>query len=332
MIHIYFKSQPLRDRYIYGDRYILQLLRLIIRGKRISGIEKVFINLCKSFDEIGVAYQKNKKFKELKKDDKVIVFGLGKKVLEGYFQKNKIIAGIALVSHPSEWPTLVQDYPIAKYLQHSEWAREIYVPYYGNDICETWFAGIETKKWSPRLKSKKTIDFLIYNKIQSKYDQELIIPIKAHLAELGYNFKEITYGSYKENGYVKLLSSCKAMIFLSAHESQGFAYQEAMSMDVPILAWNQGFWLDPNLAKWNNNQPISASSVPFFDDNCGETFTNFIEFKNKLNIFLSKLKEKKYQPRHYVLKNLTLAKSGERMLEIINNVYGLPNINDKKCV
>ena len=35
------------------------------------------------------------------------------------------------------------------------------------------------------------------------------------------------------------------MIFLVEHETQGIAYQEAMACDVPILAWDQGNWLDP---------------------------------------------------------------------------------------
>ncbi|WP_240618563.1 glycosyltransferase [Pedobacter yonginense] len=292
-----------------------------MKGKRVSGIEKVFINLCKSFDQMGIAYKKNQKFRSLKAEDKVIVLGIGKDILNAYQQPNQIIAGIALVSHPSEWTTMLEDYPIAKYLQHSAWAEAIYISYYGQKVCDVWFAGIETEKWKPPVNENKAFDFLIYNKIKSKYDADLLMPIKNQLEAQGYTFKEIIYGHYKEKEYFNLLSDCKAMIYLSEHESQGFAYQEAMSMNVPILAWNQGYWLDPNLGKWNNNMPIPASSVPYFNAYCGETFVDFAAFKDKLPLFLSRMVGGKYQPRQYVIENLSLAKSAKRMLQIIDEVY-----------
>ena len=36
------------------------------------------------------------------------------------------------------------------------------------------------------------------------------------------------------------------MIFLCEHETQGIAYQQALSRNVPILAWDRGGdWQDP---------------------------------------------------------------------------------------
>jgi glycosyltransferase involved in cell wall biosynthesis len=252
----------------------------------------------------------------------LVVLG-GPNVLEGYNKPNKIVAGIALMTHPSEWPNLCEQYPIAKYLQHSKWAKNIYVPYYGTEVCDTWFAGIETEKWIP-VQQKKTIDVLIYNKIrweQDHYNEVLKNPIIKMLEEKGLSYQEIIYGQYKESDYHTLLMNCKTMIFLCEHESQGFACCEALSMDVPVLAWDQGFCLDPNRFKWND--PIMpATSVPFFDDRCGEKFVDIEEFKEKLPLFLSKFAQEKYSPRQYVLENLSLAKSGERMLDIIDLTYG----------
>jgi glycosyltransferase involved in cell wall biosynthesis len=38
------------------------------------------------------------------------------------------------------------------------------------------------------------------------------------------------------------------MVFLCEHETQGFAYQQALSCGVPIIAWDRGGLLqDPKL-------------------------------------------------------------------------------------
>src|SRR5260370_7424478 len=68
------------------------------------------------------------------------------------------------MTHPSEWPTLCDDYPIAFYLQHSEWTNNVYRPYFG-DKCRIWPVGIDTNAWRPSASSRKSYDILIYDKI-----------------------------------------------------------------------------------------------------------------------------------------------------------------------
>jgi peptidoglycan/LPS O-acetylase OafA/YrhL len=316
---IYFRQEKERDRIIPGDGYLIPLLRRLIKGKKISGIGKVFLNLRRSFDLLGIKYHINVPFKQIRPNDRLIVLGLGRYALKGYNKPNKIVAGIALMTHPSEWPDLCEVYPIAKYLQHSEWAKNTYAPYYGESICDTWFAGIDTEHWKP-LNQEKKIDILIYNKVKWKYDDELRMPILERLRNLGLTYQEINYGKYNEQEYRELLNSCSAMIFLAEHESQGFACCEAMSMNVPILAWDQGFCLDPNRFDWGD-PVIPASSVPFFDETCGMKFKDFNEFDKQVESFMENVKTNTYKPREFILNNLTLEKSGERMLEILNEVY-----------
>ena len=80
----------------------------------------------------------------MKADDIVITLGVGKSALAGYNKENHIIAGIRLITHPSEWPDIFQMYPIKKYLQHSDWTVKIYQKYYGVNNCTTWPVGIDT--------------------------------------------------------------------------------------------------------------------------------------------------------------------------------------------
>jgi hypothetical protein len=322
-INIYFRNPPLGYKWLPGDRRIVLFLKKLLNKKKVSGIEKVFINLCKGFDALKIDYTINTPFNKVKADEPVVVLGLGEYALQGYTQPNPIIAGIGLMTHPSEWPDLFEKYPVAKYLQHSEWTNNIYARYFGEGKCDQWPAGIDTDYWLADDKTPKTTDFLIYNKImwdKPETDINLRRPILQQLDQLRLSYKEITYGQYKETEYVELLNQCKAMIFLCEHESQGFACCEALSMNVPVLAWDQAFWLDTNRFKWND-PVVPATSVPFFDVRCGMSFKDITTFNTTLPSFCDKLSTGSFSPREYILENLTLKKSAERMLEIINSVY-----------
>jgi len=289
-----------------------------------SGVRKVFLNLGKGFDLLNIPYDINLPFKKIKPGDPVIMLGEGRYALEGYDRPNPVIAGIGLMTHPTEWLDLFEQYPVATYLQHSEWARDMYAGTYPKEKLGIWPAGIDTEKWSPSTQTDKNIDFLVYSKImwnkQETADQ-LRSPIIEKLQQAGFTYREITYGSYQEAEYFDLLQQCKAMIFLCEHESQGFALGEALSMNVPVLAWDQGLWLDPNRFNWGENSVVPASSTPYFDARCGMRFKNLDEFNEKLDIFWKKANSGEFSPRDYMVENLTLKKSAQIMLDIINSIY-----------
>ncbi|RWU08608.1 glycosyltransferase [Pedobacter chitinilyticus] len=321
-ICIYYKLEPEEDKFFKNDYIVRRFLRRLLGRQKIGGIGRVYLNLLKSLKELNIQFSINKPFHKLEKNDIPIVLGRGKHCLKGYNQPNKIIAGIALMTHPSEWPDLCKEYPVVKYLQHSKWANEVYVKYYGNQICDTWFSGIDIEKWKPA-SSERKIDFLIYQKFHwdiEKKTEELLTPIISKLKENNYSFDIIKYGNYKEKDYFKKLSNTKALLFFSEHESQGFACCEAMSMNIPVLAWEQGLCLDPNRFRWND-PIIPASSVPFFSEVCGMTFKDSADFNDVLPKFINKIKIDKFQPREFIKKHLSLKKSGLRLIEIIETVY-----------
>ena len=319
---LYYIREPERDRWLPGDRYVRSVIRRIVRGKPLpGGVDKVFINLCLGLDILDVRYEVNLPFHQLRKGDRVGVLGRGRYCLKGYNRSNPIVAGISLMTHPSEWPNLCQEYPVVKYLQHSHWANEVYKPYF-RDRCEIWPVGIDTNLWQPATEQSKSVDFLIYNKIRwnyGHYEAELLTPLRQLLTRSGLSFEALRYGSYKPGDYQAALSRCRAMIFLCEHESQGLAYQECLASGVPILAWDQGECLDPNRFVWG--MPfISATSVPYWDDRCGVTFKGISEFPIKLEMFLDKLNRKQFAPRDYILDNLTLEKCALHYVDILNEV------------
>jgi hypothetical protein len=321
-ICLFYRRIPEADRWLLGDRHVRPLVRRIVRGKpRAGGVDKVFANLCLGLDRLKIPYLVNPSFDKLKSDDWVGVLGRGRYSLEGYNRPNPIVAGIGLMTHPSEWPTLCEDFPVVKYLQHSEWANNVYKPYF-KDKCGIWPVGIDTRFWVPgNTEKKKAFDFLIYEKLlweRDKNIRELVDPIRKRLVSRNLSFMNLTYGNYYEAEYKAALQCCRSMLFLSEHESQGIAYLECLSSDVPILAWDQGWYLDPHRTAWG--QPnIPASSVPFFDRRCGIKFRNIGEFDHRLDQFLDLKASQSFAPREYIVEHLSLEKCSANFLKIMKD-------------
>ena len=63
--------------------------------------------------------------------------------------------------------------------------------------------------------------------------------LKSFLENKNIKYKIFDYTStYKENNFINYLKDSKYGIWLDASESQGFALQEALSSNVPLLVWN----------------------------------------------------------------------------------------------
>lgn len=315
-----FYRKPTPDRWFKDDHKWRAKVRKVIRGPDpVGGIELVYRNLIKGLDEIGANYVTNIPYDEIEPNDLVGVIGNGSACLNDYTKPNRILAGVAVAAHPMEWPELFEQYPVSRYVVHCDWVRKMYEIYYGPRVVN-WAVGIDTIEWDVVPEATKTVDFLVYHKImwdQQRVEAALLAPILSELMDRGLTYEVIRYGSYRPDHYKAALSRARAMIFMCEHETQGLAYQQAMSCNIPILAWDPGMWLDPWRYRYGETY-VPATSVPFFDHRCGSTFSGLPEFYTSLVKFLDEKASGKYFPREYVLENLTLAHCAKEYTNLLH--------------
>jgi len=315
-----FYEEPEGDRWLPLDRYPRRMIRCLVRGKpRLGGQMRVFLNLCAGLDRIGTPYRVND-YRYAQRHPEEIACVVGKPhVLNRRQWENPILLGAAVFSHPCEDPKLLNRLPITKILVPGEWMRKMFEPHYGDKVL-AWPVGIDTDRWTPTPIDSKDIDILLYDKVRwehDTYENTLIAPIRSCLERQGLKIAVIRYGFYREEDFQSLLGRSKAMIFLCEHETQGIAYQQALSCGVPILAWDRGgFWQDPSYFP-DKVQFAPVSSVPYWDDRCGIKFKNIKEFPIKLEKFLDQLSCQQFAPRDYILSNLTLSKCARHYVEIL---------------
>jgi hypothetical protein len=65
---------------------------------------------------------------------------------------------------------------------------------------------------------------------------------------------------------------------------------------------------------------VPATSVPFFDQRCGVTFKDLEAFIGGFGLFYEEALMGKFKPREFVLENLSIEKSTDRMLDIYNSI------------
>ena len=239
-------------------------------------------------------------------------------ILDRWPLVNPTVLGPGMFDHPALRPDLFRDERFRSYIVPCEWMRRMFEPVYGDRVV-TWYSPVDLTQWPDYSAEaeKKDIDFLVYDKIH--WDRERVVstvlaPVLAELEARALRSEVLRYGSYNLAGYRSLLRRAKAMIFLGENETQGLAYQEAMATNTPILAWDNGHWLDPQRTRYTAD-PVAASSVPFFDPTCGETFPTPAAFPDALERFLERAARSEFSPRSFVERVLSPAVSSGLYLD-----------------
>ena len=176
--------------------------------------------------------------------------------------------------------------------------------------------GVNTDKFKQVKESNIRTEVIVYYKSRDPRELKLLINF---LSSKHVNYKLFSYEKkYKENDYLNSLQNCKYMIVLGRHESQGFAIEEAMSCNVPLLVWSVKLRNKQYpYRKDFQNVKTNVTTIPYWDSRCGEFFYEKEELDSTFNRFISKLKT--YKPREYILENLSVEKCGEKFLQLIKD-------------
>jgi hypothetical protein len=201
------------------------------------------------------------------------------------------------------------------YVQPSEWAAKIWKdnPLCNNIKIKPLPFGVDTNKFNNNKPITERNNVMIYFKHRNPID---LVLIENYMKSKSINYTVFSYDNkYCENDYINYLQNTKFCIWVDAHESQGFALEEALSCDVPLLVWNVKSMNQEYKSSYNN---ITATTIPYWDERCGEFFYNIKALDIVFNLFISRLET--YKPREYILENLSMDKCEQKLIDIIQNI------------
>jgi N-acetylglucosaminyldiphosphoundecaprenol N-acetyl-beta-D-mannosaminyltransferase len=312
-----FYREPAKDRLVPFDRYARKLVRPLYKrlkgGQAVTGFFVWYTGLIRALRQAGYRVLLNDRRTAKKNPGHPVGLVGYPEVLDGWDLPNPAVLGPGLFDHPRIRPDLMKDPRFRYYLVTCDWMRALFEPVYG-ERCVSWHGGIDTGEWPDTRRWLKSWDVLVYDKIRwerEKLEPGLLAPVLAKLEQRGLSYRVIRYGAYQHAGYRDLLGRSKSLLFLCEHETQGMAYQEALASNVPVLAWDNGYWRDPKRSLWED-RPVPASSVPYFSAECGERFRDLEGFDAAADAFFEDLS--RYQPRRYVERELSLSSSAAKYL------------------
>ena len=156
------------------------------------------------------------------------------------------------------------------------------------------------------LEQNKEYDCILYIKRRSN---ELVNYTVSMLNQKGLKYKIFRYGNYNEEEYKDSLQKAKFMLTLDAHESQGFALEEAMSTGVPLLVMDATSMYDEMdngvnaTYEYLRPKKLLSTSVPYWSDECGIKITEQSELSEAIDRMLTTYQT--FTPRDYIVRTLS---------------------------
>ena len=192
-----------------------------------------------------------------------------------------------------------------KLIAPSQWVKDKFINKFNlpENKVAVWPVGIEEFD-NVR---EPSYDCLIYFK---RRDESELSVVKKFLVSRGISYRMVEYGGYDEIGFRNLVNQAKFCFLINGTESQGIAVQEIMSMGLPIIAWDIKEWLDQG-----EEYRVPATSVPFWDERCGEKFYSIDKLEETFDNFYARIND--YDPKAYVKENLSFESSVKTLLDIL---------------
>ena len=271
-------------------------------SQTMNGPHKVIDNLIKSLEQENIDYAINE---EKYEHNFLVQYDATAHEKHSKIEQDTTIIGpqVWLFDGYGQFLINNQNY-YKKIIAPSDWVKNKFHTKFKlpEDKVAVWPVGIETFDNTRNV----TYDCLIYHKRRS--DQELE-QVKNFLEERNLKHLVLQYGTYDEEGFRNLANQAKFSFIIDNTESQGIAIQEMMSLGVPLLVWD--------VTKWDYmgaDYIVPATTVPYWDERCGEKFYNANELEETFDKFYARIDE--YDPKQYVEDNLSYKRSVEILLDI----------------
>lgn len=163
--------------------------------------------------------------------------------------------------------------------------------------CYLWPAGVDEEFWTPGLNPSS---ILIFDKRLQGDDSSRVDLYSEYLRNEGWTVEIILRcgrQGYSPEEYLALLkNSCLMVGFTVGSESQGIAWAEAWSCNVPTLILS-------NETNTFRGRKFSCSTAPFLCSENGLFFNDLNDFKVQFEYW--KKHREQFKPRSWVLENMT---------------------------
>jgi hypothetical protein len=180
---------------------------------------------------------------------------------------------------------------------------------------------VDTEDFRPKTIEKSLDCFVYFKKRRPEHLEAVLDTLKRLSIDLGrgLSYVVLKYGSYKEEDYKDVLAAARYGIWVGCHEPQGFALEEALSCNVPLVVWDAAKMGD----EWNESVSRPeygeeegahvATSIPYWSGECGLVVKEADELMTALramNVLYTS-----YCPRDFVLRTLSPRACAARWLE-----------------
>jgi hypothetical protein len=243
---------------------------------------------------------------------------------EAFPEKCKVIFGPQFFVFPED-----TSHPLRKYNFNPE--KFFY------NCLSNWVGDLYREFWDPVTMNISPIPFGIdTDSIQAVNNIErrtkiLVYFKNRHPNDLNYVLNNIPkdenvivfrYGSYSDSDYKQNLKEAKFVIWIGSHESQGFAFQECMAMNIPILLWDANTMYEEfsngNFVFQNykdKGYKLKSTTANVWSEQCGIKFHEKDEFEKCFKEMNESWKI--FDPRKEIEENVSLDKAYHNLLKTI---------------
>lgn len=208
----------------------------------------------------------------------------------------KLYAGPNIVVFSSEYDSILASPEIDCVITPCDWVIDLYVEdnprLHGR--CFAWPAGVDTDYWKPSPENDRD-RILIFEKQSKEFGNSVQLCVE-YLRGLGWGVDIVRYGFFTHSQYLQMLKRSCLMLGFSTSESQGIAWAEAWSVDVPTLLWK-------NTSKVYRDRRYNCSTAPYLRPENGLFWNDLEDFKAKFAKWESHRGH--FAPRKWVLENMS---------------------------